>query len=246
MVDRPLIADHWAIVPAAGVGARMGGERPKQYLSLAGRPILLHTLERLARHPRVAGLVLVLHADDAHWPLPGFSCAKPLHHVVGGASRAASVLVALDLLAGQLPADAPLLVHDAVRPLLHASDLDRLCALPLDDHGCLLATPVADTVKRADTDGRVLATLAREGLYTVQTPQRFRLGLLRGALQAALASGQAPGDEAQAVELAGFGPRLVPGRRDNIKITTPQDLPLAECLLAAQSAGGDHDDAGTA
>jgi 2-C-methyl-D-erythritol 4-phosphate cytidylyltransferase len=179
----------------------MGAEKAKQYLPLAGRPILLHTLERLAQHPRVVGLVLVLCADDAHWPLPGFSCAKPLQHVVGGASRAASVLVALDLLAGQLPADAPLLVHDAVRPLLHASDLDRLCALPLDDHGCLLAMPVTDTVKRADADGRVLATIAREGLYTAQTPQRFRLGLLRGALQAALASGEEPSDEAQAVEI---------------------------------------------
>ena len=128
----------------------------------------------------------------------------------------------------------PLLVHDAVRPLLHAGDIHRLCAEPLDEHGCLLATPLTDTLKRADAAGRVRETLPRDGLWTVQTPQRFRLDLLRTALAGALAAGQEPTDEAQAMESAGFRPRLLPGRRDNIKITVAQDLPLAECLLAAQ------------
>jgi 2-C-methyl-D-erythritol 4-phosphate cytidylyltransferase len=109
-----------------------------------------------------------------------------------------------------------------------------LCEAPLDADGCLLATALTDTVKRTDATGRVLETVPRDGLWTVQTPQRFRLGALRAALAEALAAGQEPTDEAQAMERAGHRPRLVPGRRDNLKLTVPQDLALAECLLAAQ------------
>jgi len=231
-------ADHWAIVPAAGIGARMGTDLPKQYLPLAGRPLLVHTLERLASHPRVVGVVLALREADPYWQALGFACPKPLHVVTGGASRAVSVLAALDWLATREPPKTPVLVHDAVRPLLHANDIERLCAAALDEHGCLLATPLTDTVKRTDGDGRVRETVPRDGLWTVQTPQRFRLHVLRAALAGALAAGQQPTDEAQAVERAGFRPRLLAGRRDNIKITVPQDLPLAECLLAAQARVG--------
>lgn len=212
----------------------MGGQLPKQYLPLAGRPILAHTLERLAAHSRVAGVIVALHADDCHWPTLGLLCAKPLHVVTGGASRAASMLAALDWLAARQAPGTPVLAHDAVRPLLHADDIERLCVGPLDAHGCLLATPLTDTVKRTDAAGRVHETVRRDGLWTVQTPQRFRLDVLRAALAGALAAGQEPTDEAQAVENAGFHPRLLTGRRDNIKITVPQDLLLAECLLAAQ------------
>ena len=234
MADASPGADHWAIVPAAGIGARMGTALPKQYLPLAGRPVLAHTLARLAAHPRVAGIVLALRAADPYWPELAFSCAKPLQIVSGGASRAASVLAALDWLAAGRAPGTPVLVHDAVRPLLHADDVECLCSDPLDEHGSLLATPLTDTVKRADSAGRVCQTVPRDDLWTVQTPQRFRLDVLRAALASALAGGQAPTDEAQAVESAGFKPRLLAGRRDNIKITVPQDLPLAECLLAAQ------------
>jgi 2-C-methyl-D-erythritol 4-phosphate cytidylyltransferase len=227
-------ADHWAIVPAAGIGARMGTDCPKQYLPLAGRPLLVHTLERLASHPRVVGVVLALREADPYWQALGFACPKPLHVVTGGASRAVSVLAALDWLATRQAPGTPVLVHDAVRPLLHADDIERLCAEPLDEHGCLLATALTDTVKRTDATGRVRETVPRDGLWTVQTPQRFRLDVLRAALAGALAAGPEPTDEAQAVERAGFHPRLLAGRRDNIKITVPQDLPLAECLLAAQ------------
>ena len=212
----------------------MGAERPKQYLPLAGRPLLLHTLDRLLAAPRVAGLVLALRADDPYWPTLGFRSDKPLRIVSGGVSRARSVLAALDELARQLAPDTPLLVHDAVRPLLHPGDLERLCDGPLDAHGCLLAMPLTDTVKRADAAGRIEATVPRDGLWAVQTPQRFQLSVLRAALRDALAAGSEPTDEAQAMEQAGWRPRLVPGRRDNLKITVPQDLPLAECLLAAQ------------
>lgn len=235
MADASPGADHWAIVPAAGIGARMGAALPKQYLPLAGTPVLVHALARLAAHPRIVGIVLALRAADPYWQALGFACPKPLHIVIGGASRAASVLAALDWLAGRQAPGTPVLVHDAVRPLLHGTDLDRLCAQPLDAHGCLLATPITDTVKRADRDDQVCETVPRDGLWTVQTPQRFRLDALRAALVDMLAAGREPTDEAQALESAGFKPRLVAGRRDNIKITVPQDLPLAECLLAAQA-----------
>ncbi len=228
------IADHWAVVPAAGIGSRMGAGVPKQYLPLAGRAVLAHSLQRLLSQPRVAGAVLALAADDPWWPALDFRSDKPLLTVTGGASRARSVLAALERLAGQRPSDTPVLVHDAVRPLLHGDDVARLCEAPLDADGCLLATPVTDTVKRIDAEGRVLETVPRDGLWAVQTPQRFRLGQLRQALTDALAAGVEPTDEAQAMERAGYRPRLVRGRRDNLKLTVPQDVPLAECLLAAQ------------
>ncbi len=228
------IADHWAVVPAAGIGSRMGAGLPKQYLPLAGRAVLAHSLQRLLSQPRVAGAVLALAADDPWWPALDFRSDKPLLTVTGGASRARSVLAALERLAGQRPSDTPVLVHDAVRPLLHGDDVARLCEAPLDADGCLLATPVTDTVKRIDAEGRVLETVPRDGLWAVQTPQRFRLGQLRQALTDALAAGVEPTDEAQAMERAGYRPRLVRGRRDNLKLTVPQDVPLAECLLAAQ------------
>ncbi|WP_372696671.1 2-C-methyl-D-erythritol 4-phosphate cytidylyltransferase [Immundisolibacter sp.] len=228
------MADHWAVVPAAGIGSRMGAGLPKQYLPLAGRAVLAHSLQRLLSQPRVAGAVLALAADDPWWPALDFRSDKPLLTVTGGASRARSVLAALERLAGQRPSDTPVLVHDAVRPLLHGDDVARLCEAPLDADGCLLATPVTDTVKRIDAEGRVLETVPRDGLWAVQTPQRFRLGQLRQALTDALAAGVEPTDEAQAMERAGYRPRLVRGRRDNLKLTVPQDVPLAECLLAAQ------------
>ncbi|WP_440941130.1 2-C-methyl-D-erythritol 4-phosphate cytidylyltransferase [Immundisolibacter sp.] len=228
------MADHWAVVPAAGIGSRMGAGLPKQYLPLAGRAVLAHSLQRLLSQPRVAGAVLALAADDPWWPALDFRSDKPLLTVTGGASRARSVLAALERLAGQRPPDTPVLVHDAVRPLLHGDDVARLCEAPLDADGCLLATPVTDTVKRIDAEGRVLETVPRDGLWAVQTPQRFRLGQLRQALTDALAAGVEPTDEAQAMERAGYRPRLVRGRRDNLKLTVPQDVPLAECLLAAQ------------
>jgi 2-C-methyl-D-erythritol 4-phosphate cytidylyltransferase len=231
-------ADHWAIVPAAGIGARMGAAMPKQYLPLAGRPVLLHTLDRLLASPLVGGVVLALRADDPYWPALDYAPDKPLYVVTGGESRAASVLAALEHLAERAATDTPVLVHDVVRPLLHPTDIARLCDEPLDADGCLLATPLTDTVKRADAAGRIAETVPRENLWAVQTPQRFRLDVLRAALSSALGAGVEPTDEAQALEHAGYRPRLVPGRRDNLKITVPQDLPLAECLLVAQAAEG--------
>ena len=226
----------WAVVPAAGIGARMGGERPKQYLPLRGRPVIAHTLARLCNHARISGVVVALAADDKWWPLihdtqPGF--ARDPIVVTGGRERRDSVLRGLDALSEHASARDWVLVHDAVRPCLRDADIDRLIAvLAADDVGGLLAVPVKDTMKRGDSDNRVCETVSRESLWHAQTPQMFRLAALRDAMRFSVEEGRDVTDEAQAMELRGAQPRLVPGHEENIKITRQEDLELAEIILA--------------
>ena len=225
----------WCIVPAAGRGTRFGGELPKQYADLLGRPLLLHTLERMAAHPRVAGLMVVLAADDQRWPGLTAIAGKPVLTAIGGSERAASVLAGLRALPDSVAADAAVLVHDAARPLLRADDLGRLIDLGVGDAvGAILAAPVRDTLKRADDDGRAAATVPRAGLWRALTPQLARRGDLERALQEAALQGIAVTDEAMALERIGLHPRLVEGSDDNLKITTPADLAYAACWLARQ------------
>lgn len=226
----------WVVVPAAGSGKRLGAGRPKQYLEIAGRSVLALTLQTLLAHPAVAGVMLVVAGDDVAWRAEVPAAAKPVHAVRGGAQRAESVLAGLDALARHLSVDARVLVHDAVRPCLMTSDLDALLDAVWDDPvGGLLATPVTDSLKQADEQGRVARAAARDGLWRAQTPQLFRLGVLRGALRDALAAGRPPGDEAEAIEGIGLRPRLVPGSPDNIKITHAADLALAAAILGART-----------
>ena len=223
----------WAVVPAAGIGSRMGGDIPKQYLPLLGRPIIAHTLARLCNHPRISGVVVVLAADDPWWPEIRPACARAPLVVAGGEERRDSVLSGLDALTGHASNDDWVLVHDAVRPCLRDEDIDRLIdALSADEVGGLLATPVRDTMKRAGGDNRVRETVSRASLWHAQTPQMFRLGALRDALRLSVDEGRDVTDEAQAMELTGARPRLVQGHEDNIKITRPEDLKLAEMLLS--------------
>lgn len=225
----------WCIVPAAGRGVRFGGEAPKQYVDLLGRPLLLHTLERLAAHPRVAGLVVVLAADDRRWPGLIAIAGKPVRTAVGGSERAASVLAGLRALPDSVAADDAVLVHDAARPLLRAGDLDRLIDLGVRHAvGAILAAPVRDTLKRAGDDGCIAATAPRAGLWRALTPQLARRGDLERALQAAAAQGVAATDEAMALECIGLHPLLVEGSEDNLKITTPADLAYAAFWLTRQ------------
>jgi len=222
----------WAVLPAAGVGRRMGAAIPKQYLPLAGRRVIDHALLILLQHPRIDGAVVALSADDHWWDEMQPDVDKPLLRAVGGGERSQSVLNALAELAKLAAADDWVLVHDAVRPCLNSADLDRLIdTLQADPVGGLLAVPVRDTMKRADAVGRVCATVERADLWHAQTPQMFRLGALTTALQQALAQGLNITDEASAMEAAGLAPRLVEGRADNIKITRPEDLALAEFYL---------------
>lgn len=222
----------WAVVPAAGIGARMGSETPKQYLSLLGRPIIAHTLERLCNHPRISGVMVALAADDRWWPEIQMQFTRPPLVAAGGDERRDSVLSSLDALTEHASMDDWVLVHDAVRPCLRDEDIDRLMnELWSDEVGGLLAMPVKDTMKRAAGDGRISETVNRESLWRAQTPQMFRLGALRDAMQRCVDTGRNVTDEAQAMELTGARPRLVQGREDNIKITQPEDLKLAEMFL---------------
>lgn len=250
-----MTARLWCVVPAAGRGLRVGADLPKQYLPLAGRALIAHTLERLARHPAVAGLMVALAADDPHWStaMPvgtgddgGLAApeaskqpdgrsrsllGKPLHTVIGGAERADSVLAALRALPDSVAADAFVLVHDAARPCVRAADIARLVEQGCAAGGALLGAPLRDTLKRADAASHSLGTEAREARWRAFTPQLFRRGELTRALADALAAGVAVTDEAMAMERAGFAPLLVEGAEDNIKVTTAADLALAEFLL---------------
>lgn len=221
---------HFALVPAAGSGARMGHEKPKQYLPLAGRPLIFHTLATLCRHPRIERVFVVLSVDDRHWDALDTRelgpKLKPLF--CGGATRADSVAHGLRAVADDVAPNDWMLVHDAARCCLAAWHLDKLMdELGEDEVGGLLAMPVADTLKRADERGRVAATVARERLWQAQTPQMFRYVMLRRALEHA----RDVTDEASAIEALGLHPRLVAADATNLKVTFPLDLQLAEWIL---------------
>ena len=223
----------WAVVPAAGSGSRFGGEVPKQYLQVAGEPLLAHTLRALLAHPGVAGVVVVLAEDDPHWP--GWSAleGKPVRHCVGGESRADSVLAGLQALPDEVRADDFVLVHDAARPNLALADLGQLLERGrVDPVGAILAAPVRDTLKRAGDEGGIDRTVPRERLWRALTPQMFRRLQLSQALEKARSAGVEVTDESMAMERKGARPLLIEGREDNIKITTPADLAYFEFLLS--------------
>ncbi|MCE9551312.1 MAG: 2-C-methyl-D-erythritol 4-phosphate cytidylyltransferase [Betaproteobacteria bacterium] len=222
------MSEIFALVPAAGCGSRMGSELPKQYLPLAGQPMIYHALATLCASPDVSIAFVVLAPDDVHWHRYDWSLfgdkLQPLF--CGGATRAESVLNGL--MAAELELDDWLLVHDAARPCLSHKQLACLIeALCNDEVGGILAVPVADTLKRADAECRIVHTENREGVWQAQTPQMFRVGLLLQALRTA------PNvtDDASAVEALGFHPKLVPSSSSNFKVTYPQDIELAELLL---------------
>ena len=222
----------WCVVPAAGRSTRVGGDVPKQYLPIAGKTLLLHTLERLATHPRIEGLMVALAADDACWPGISALSGKPVLNANGGAERADSVLAGLRALREKVSDSQFILVHDAARPCVAHADISRLVDLGIPAGGALLAAPVRDTLKRADAQARVLATEPRDARWRALTPQLFRYGELVSALDAARAAGIAVTDEAMAMEHAGFHPLLVEGAESNIKVTTRADFALAEFLLS--------------
>jgi 2-C-methyl-D-erythritol 4-phosphate cytidylyltransferase len=224
--------NYWIVIPAAGVGKRMGADRPKQYLSLLGKSVLEQTLACFIDHPRVAGIVVALSRDDGYWPELPVSGSSRIVRAEGGAERCHSVLNALDLLQARADQRDWVLVHDAARPCLTRGDLDKLIAeLTNDEVGGILAVPVRDTMKRGDGIGHIARTEDRNDLWHALTPQMFRYGLLRNALQRALADGFVVTDEASAIEHVGLKPRLVEGRADNIKVTRPEDLALAGYFL---------------
>ena len=222
------MSEFHALVPAAGFGARMGHELPKQYMPLAGQPMIAHALNTLCASPEITTVFVVLAPDDTlfhgyDWSRFGDKL-QPLY--CGGQTRAESV--SNGLLVSELEPDDWVLVHDAARPCLTQAHLSKLIAELQDDTvGGILAVPMADTLKRADCDNRILHTESREQLWQAQTPQMFRAGLLAQALQAC----RTVTDEASAIEALGLRPKLVLSTPSNFKVTYPQDLLLAELLL---------------
>ncbi|MCM8594515.1 2-C-methyl-D-erythritol 4-phosphate cytidylyltransferase [Accumulibacter sp.] len=225
---------YFAIVPAAGSGSRCAGELPKQYRSIAGRPLLHHALAALCRCPFVDRVWVVLSPEDSWWrQYEWTSLGHKLETLFcGGSTRSASVANGLRAAATAAHDDDWVLVHDAARPCLTQTMLSDLREqLDGDPVGGLLAVPVADTLKRANDGQRVLRTESRDGLWQAQTPQMFRYGLLVRVLA------EYPGgtDEASAIEAAGHAPRLVRADSSNLKVTYPADLLLAEMILLARS-----------
>lgn len=233
---------YWAIVPAAGVGKRLQaavpGAPPKQYLAIGGRAVLAHTLERLDSIGGLAAIVVALGAHDTWFSQLDLALRTPLETVQGGAERADSVMNALRAIEDRAQPDDWVLVHDAVRPCVGAGDIERLRReLAADVVGGLLAVPVRETLKKGTAGNRVACTVPREQYWLAATPQMFRYGVLSQALAQAIADQVVITDEAHAVERAGHPVRLVPGRADNIKITHPEDLVLAEHILTAREDG---------
>ena len=224
---------YFAIVPAAGSGSRFGAEKPKQYLSLLGRPLIFHTLAALVACREIDRVWVVLSPDDPYWPQYDWSELGPKLETLrcGGATRAESVTNGLRAASMVASADDWVLVHDAARPCLSQLMLTTLINELNDDPvGGILAVPVADTLKRAGVDQRITATESRDALWQAQTPQMFRYGLLIEALEKC----RTVTDEASAVEALGFSPKLVRSETTNLKVTYPADLALAGLILRGQ------------
>jgi 2-C-methyl-D-erythritol 4-phosphate cytidylyltransferase len=227
------VPKYWAIVPAAGSGRRMAAEVPKQYLPLQGSTVLEHTLNVLFSCESIEGVVLALAPEDSYWTeiAPRYA-GNNLACVAGGEERCHSVLNAVHHLRGFADTHDWVLVHDAARPCVRVDDVTVLIEALADDVcGGILGVPVADTMKHLGADGRVEGSVDRQALWHAQTPQMFRLGLLQSALELAIAQNRLVTDEAAAMEMAGYRPCMVRGHADNVKITVPSDLALAEFFL---------------
>lgn len=230
----------WAVLPAAGIGRRMGSAIPKQYLTLGETPLLVHSLRRLASVEAIERIVVVTHPEDSRWPALADSLTTEfgdrLLNAGGGDERYQSVLHGLAALKPYAKSDDWVLVHDAVRPCVRSADIENLIQA-LEPHaiGGLLGSSMDNTIKRVDADEAVVETLDRQQLWNALTPQMFRYALLVEALEAVVASGAQVTDEAAAMESAGHRPIMVAGSKDNIKITVETDLALAQQILATQA-----------
>lgn len=225
---------YWFVVPAAGRGSRFGGAMPKQYLRLNGKTIMEHTLDKLLSL-QPAGVAVALDSADTRWQQLRVFQQSRVHPVQGGDERADSVLNALHYLQDKLDDHDWILVHDVARPCVQLSDIRKLMTtLKTSKVGGILAAPVSDTLKQADSNNCIESTRDRQQLWAAMTPQMFPYRLLVTALEQARARNLAVTDEAMAVELAGFRPALVSGSRDNIKVTHAEDLAIAETIIRWQ------------
>lgn len=217
-----------AVIPASGVGSRMNAPLPKQYLKIHGKTILEHTLKPFLEHSQITKIIVAVSEQDPHYhEIPLLKHPK-IQIVFGGETRANSVFNALQV----LDSKDWVLVHDAARPCLKRSDLDKILQID-DDNGAILATPAVDTMKRAN-GMHIAHTEDRSTLWHALTPQFFNVELLRSALVQAFSQNAEITDEASAMEFVGFKPKLIAGRSDNLKVTRPEDLALAEFYLSCQ------------
>jgi 2-C-methyl-D-erythritol 4-phosphate cytidylyltransferase len=225
----------WAIVPAAGVGKRVGGKVPKQYLDLNGRPLIEWTLDRLLQMPEIQQITVVVSEQDEFWPTLDIAAHQRIEVAPGGKERCDSVLNGLTSLTDRAAPDDWVLVHDAARPCVRIDDIRRLLdAARSTGEGGILAMPIRDTIKKSNTNSKIEETIDRSSLWHALTPQLFRYAELSEALSQAIDEGFQVTDEASAIEYAGQQPLLVEGASDNIKVTLPEDLALASFFIQRQ------------
>jgi 2-C-methyl-D-erythritol 4-phosphate cytidylyltransferase len=239
----PSISQYTVVVPAAGVGTRMQADKPKQYLTIAGKTVIEHTLENLLKHPNISHVVVVLNVEDKTFKKLTIASNPRVTTTIGGDERADSVLAGLNVVD---ETSRWVLVHDAARPCVSQADINALIALADQGQtGGLLATPVRDTMKRGHVEKQrhfelVKQTESRENLWHALTPQFFKLAILKKALTQAAKENSQITDEASAIELLGEQVILVQGKASNIKITQPEDLQLAEFYLTQNNQQGQY------
>ena len=231
----------WAILPAAGIGRRMGSTIPKQYLTIDGVPLILHSLRRLSAVSEIQKIIVVIHPEDNRWAKLQESIVDEFENriitVMGGDERYQSVLNGLTAVTELAASDDWVLVHDAVRPCIRTSDIENLISkVSLHPVGGLLGSAVDNTLKKVGADLSVIETVDRESYWNALTPQMFRFAALKESIEAVVASGEQVTDEAAAMEVAGFKPIMIAGHKDNIKITVESDLVLASQILKNQAS----------
>lgn len=225
-------AKYWVIIPAAGVGKRMSVDKPKQYISVKDKTILEHTINCFIDREEITAVVVVISKEDEYWPGLDVARHDKIITAAGGVERYHSVANGLQVLQDKAEEHDWVLVHDAARPCLNQSAIDRLI-IELRSHGVggILALPCRDTMKRANSSGEIVETVERESLWRAQTPQMFRYGKLHAAIEKILSDDIVVTDEAMAMELLGYRPMLVQGHQENIKVTRKDDLQYLELFL---------------
>jgi 2-C-methyl-D-erythritol 4-phosphate cytidylyltransferase len=233
--------DAEAIIVAAGQGRRFPGEQKKQFLPLAGKPVIAHSLAAFEATPLIRSVLLVVHPEDADWCrreiVERFGFAKVSRIVPGGAERQDSVRTGLEALKEE---NGIVVIHDGVRPLVSREMIEASIEGAVRFGAVVMAVPSKETIKRVDREGRVLETLDRQALRQIQTPQAFRTAVLREAYRRSMAEGFLGTDDASLVERIGIEVRVLPGDYANIKITTPEDLLVADRLIRERKEGESH------
>jgi len=225
-------AKYWVVIPAAGVGSRMGVDKPKQYISINDKTIIEHTIDCFIDREEIEKIVVAISKEDEFWPTLSISNHDKIIVAPGGEERYQSVLNSLQILSGKAEANDWVLVHDAARPCLNQSAIDRLIIeLRTHDVGGILALPCRDTMKRANETGEIDKTVERESLWHAQTPQMFKYEKLLSAIEDALTKKVVVTDESMAMERLGYKPLLVQGHQENIKVTHKDDLETLKLYL---------------